>query len=121
MATAIERTILFIACFASLSGALACDDFDSSEFVLPNPVIRVEPPENGDGIESCVVVTFRLVEEDESDGHALLAEDANAVHSSPDVTEESLQRMERAVEKFLFFSRSHEGWSEKTYYWVFRY
>lgn len=121
MTTTTARTLLSIACLASFSGSLACEGFESSEYVLPDPVIQVAPPDNDDGIESCVAVIFQLVEKEDTDGHALIAEDATAVHSSPDVDAAAMQRMERAVEKFLFFSRSHEGWSETTYYWVFRY
>lgn len=121
MRTTIACTLLAIACLASLSDAIACEGFEASEYVLPDPVIQVAPPDNDDGVDSCVVVTFQLVEKEGTDGHALIAEDATTVHSSPDVDDEAMRRMERAVEKFLFFSRSHEGWSETTYYWVFRY
>lgn len=117
----LNRILVLMALMLCQSVALACDGFDASDYVLPDPVIKVEPPDNDDGVDSCVVVAFRMVEKEGTDGQALLAEGANAVFQTPDVTEERAQLMERGVEKFLFFTRAHEGWSETTYYWVFRY
>ena len=121
MAKTTDRCILLTILLVLASPALACDGFDTSEYVLPEPVIQVTPPDNEDGIESCVVVIFDLAEKEGTDGHALLAENANAVYSTPDVDSQSAEWMADAVEKFLFFSRRHEGWRETTYYWVFRY
>ena len=116
-----ERATLFVCCALLCSTSLACEDFDASDYVLAKPVIQVAPDDNEDGIESCVVVAFRLVEKEGTDGHALLAAEPDTVYQTSDVTEESAEFMERSVEKFLFFTRAHEGWPDTTYYWVFRY
>ncbi len=121
MARKTECATLLVCGALVCSTSFACDEFDTSDYVLPEPVIQVAPDDNDDGIESCVVVAFRLVEKEGTDGHALLATDSNAIFQTSDVTEERVEFMERAVEKFLFFTRAHEDWADTTYYWVFRY
>ena len=103
----------------------SCADFSVDALTEGKPVIRVEPAFGeqlrNDSTESCVIVIYGLKEKRGTEGHALLARRAKAVAWSEEVPRSARRAAERAMSKWLFFSRMHDASDERIYYSLFTF
>lgn len=103
----------------------ACADYDLSELAEARPVVRVEPAFGeelrGDGVESCIVVIFGLKEKSGTDGKALLVHRPKAVAWSDEVPRSARKAARRALDKWLFLSKTQPASNDPVYYYVFTF
>jgi len=103
------------------TGDTGCNGFDIEGLTLARPIVKVIPPDDENGVESCVIAIFALKEKRGSEGQAAAPYKVKIVASSDDVDKVTKDWVKRGIKKWTFMTRTQAPSKDRKYYYVFTF